>query len=352
MNLPANNFPRISFGIIVLNGEPFTKYCLRQLYPHAHEIIVVEGGSEKAALFAPEGHSTDGTLQALEEFKEQEDPENKVQIVTRDGFWPEKDEQSQAYAARATGDYLWQVDIDEFYRHGDLAKVRALIAANPGIDLINLPQISFWGTPQIITESFYLRSDCAEICPRVFKWGPGYRYLTHRPPTVVDASGLDLQRKRAISGEKIAQMGVYFFHYSLLFPLQVRNKCRYYATTSDYTTRAHTPGILDWAEHGYFHLRRPFRVHNVYKSLSWLRPFNLPQPEEAMKMWEDAVSGKIGVEVRDNRDAERLLHNPGYLAAGTILGLAATLMKYPPGRWFRIVYQGLERRWRQARLSR
>ena len=38
--------PRISFGIIVFNGEPFTRYCLRALYPFAHEIIVVEGGHE------------------------------------------------------------------------------------------------------------------------------------------------------------------------------------------------------------------------------------------------------------------------------------------------------------------
>ena len=36
--------PRVTFGIIVLNGEPFTRYCLRSLYPFAHQIIVVEGG--------------------------------------------------------------------------------------------------------------------------------------------------------------------------------------------------------------------------------------------------------------------------------------------------------------------
>lgn len=352
MSLSSNDFPRISFGIIVLNGEPFTKYCLRQLYPHAYEIIVVEGGSDKAGGIAPQGRSTDGTLEALREFKDQEDPENKLKIVTREGFWPEKDEQSQAYAQLATGDYLWQVDIDEFYRHGDIEKVRTLIAADPGIDLINLPQFSFWGSPKIITEGFFLRSDGAEIWPRVFKWGAGYRYRTHRPPTVVDGNGIDLQRKRAVSGKKIAQMGIYFFHYSLLFPLQVRNKCRYYASPSAYTTMAHAPGILDWAENSYFHLRWPFRVHNVYTSLSWLRPFNLPQPEEAIKMWEDAVSGKIGVEVRDNRDAERLLRTSWYLTAGKVLGLAATVMKYPPWRWFRIIYQGLKRRWRQARLSR
>ena len=37
------DLPRVTFGIIVLNGEPFTRYCLRALYAFAHEIIVVEG---------------------------------------------------------------------------------------------------------------------------------------------------------------------------------------------------------------------------------------------------------------------------------------------------------------------
>jgi hypothetical protein len=57
---------RITFGIIVLNGEPFTKYCRRALYPFAHEIIVVEGAVPAAT---PDGHSLDGTLEALDRFK-------------------------------------------------------------------------------------------------------------------------------------------------------------------------------------------------------------------------------------------------------------------------------------------
>src|SRR3546814_12365174 len=31
--------PRITFGMIVLNGEPFLRYNLRSLYPYAHQII-------------------------------------------------------------------------------------------------------------------------------------------------------------------------------------------------------------------------------------------------------------------------------------------------------------------------
>ena len=63
--------PRITFGMIVLNGEPFVRYNLRALYPFAHQIIVVEGAAPAAAGIAtPEGHSIDGTLAALKQFKE------------------------------------------------------------------------------------------------------------------------------------------------------------------------------------------------------------------------------------------------------------------------------------------
>ena len=120
----ADTLPRVTFGIIVLNGEPYTRYCLRALYPFAHEIIVVEGACPAAAAIATaDGHSIDGTLEALYRFKEEEDVENKVHIVTRDGFWEEKDESSRAYAERATGDYLWQIDIDEFYHPIDMSAV-------------------------------------------------------------------------------------------------------------------------------------------------------------------------------------------------------------------------------------
>ncbi len=37
--------PLISFGLIVLNGEPFTRYSIQQVYQYAHEIIVVDNGS-------------------------------------------------------------------------------------------------------------------------------------------------------------------------------------------------------------------------------------------------------------------------------------------------------------------
>ena len=204
------NLPRISFGIIVLNGEPFTRYCLRSIYPFAHEIIVVEGGHEDAkSVCTIDGHSIDGTLEALYKFKEEEDPEDKLTIVTRNGFWPHKDElgrsrtpQCRAYAERATGDYLWQIDIDEFYRKEDMLKIMKLLNNDPSITAISFKQKSFWGSIDYISESYALLRNKGGW-NRIFKWDTGYKYITHEPPTVVDEKGVDLHQKHWIRGEKM-----------------------------------------------------------------------------------------------------------------------------------------------------
>ena len=126
--------PKITFGILALNAQPFLAANLRALYSFAHQIIVVEGAVRSAnRLATPEGHSSDGTLEMLRRFCAEEDPQHKVEVVLAqdagytDGLWPEKDEMSQAYAERATGDWLWQVDADEFYLPEDMVAVMAML---------------------------------------------------------------------------------------------------------------------------------------------------------------------------------------------------------------------------------
>ena len=246
--------PRITFGIIVLNGEPFTKYNLRSIYPYAHEIIVVEGAAPGAANIAgTDGHSRDGTLDVLRRFKADEDPDDKLTIVTAedeghpDGFWPgEKDEQSRAYARRATGDYLWQVDIDEFYLSEDIELVLAMLRDDPTIDTMTFRQITFWGGLDYIVDGWYLRRGAADY-HRLFRWGPGFDYTTHRPPTVTDASGRDLRAGHWLDAAATAKSGIRLYHYSLLFPKQVMDKSDYYAH-ADWAQRT---GAMEWANDAY-----------------------------------------------------------------------------------------------------
>ena len=166
----------------------------------------------------------------------EEDPEGKLTVVTAeddghpDGFWPgEKHEQSRAYARRATGDYLWQVDIDEFYLERDMEQVLDRLAATPTVDAMSFRQVTFWGGLGYVADGWYLRRGAAEY-HRLFRWGPGFEYATHRPPTVRDETGRDLRKGTWLDAATTAAWGVRLYHYSLLLPQQVIDKCDYYAT--------------------------------------------------------------------------------------------------------------------------
>lgn len=315
MTGPAARRPRVTFGVIVLNGEPFTKHTLRSLYPYAHEIIVAEGAAPGARNIAtPDGHSRDGTLEALREFQAEEDPDRKVTIVTaeddghEDGFWPgEKDEESRAYARRATGDYLWQVDVDEFYVPEEMERVLAMLAADPSIDAMTFRQITFWGGLDYVADGWYLRRGAADY-HRLFKWGPGYEYRTHRPPTVVDETGRDLRTGHWLDGATTAAMGIRLYHYSLLLPKQVIEKCDYYAT-ADWARRT---GAVEWANEAYLSLHRPFRVHNVFAYPSWLERYQGPRPPEIVAMMSELQAANGASQLRPTADIEHLLDSRWY----------------------------------------
>lgn len=308
-----SRLPKISFGIIVLNGEPFTRYCLRALYPFAHEIIVVEGASRNAAaLSTPDGHSIDGTLGTLHEFKLEEDPANKVQVVTRDGFWTEKDEQSQAYATRATGDYLWQVDIDEFYSDSTMHRVCDLLLQDANLAMISFPVKTFWGGFDYLTDGFREQEFTIRErgWPRLFRWGKGYHYLTHRPPTVCDASGTDLRHKYWLDRRAASRLGLELLHYSLVFPHQVDAKTIYHGAITPSTL----PSREKWAKN-FRSLAHPFQVASdgsVRYDISWLERFTGVHPQAIEEMRSDIQTGRTRVQLRQVQDIERLLQSRSY----------------------------------------
>lgn len=308
---------KITFGIIVLNGEPFTRYCINALYPHAYEIIIVEGACEGArSVSTNDGHSQDGTLAILRGIKRSEDPENKIVIITAedegypDGFWPgEKHEQSQAYAKRATGDYLWQVDIDEFYLEKDIEKIRSLLEEDPSITAVSFRQVQFWGGFQYLVESWLLRRG-AHNFHRLFKWGKGYKYLTHRPPTVLDENGTDMRTIHWIKAEDSLRLGLILYHYSFVFPKQVYEKAQYYKNAG-WSKREKSDW---WSSEVFMKLTDPFKVFSIYWDISWLKRFRGSHPEQVLKLISDIEGGSISIKLRQTSDIEILLKNPLYRA--------------------------------------
>ncbi|MFC1960133.1 glycosyltransferase family 2 protein [Chloroflexota bacterium] len=333
--MSTTHLPRITFGMIILNGMPFVPYNLRALYPFAHQIVVVEGAAPAAKINAtPTGHSTDGTLEELRRFKAEEDPEDKLIIVTAeneghsDGFWPgEKDEMSQAYARRATGDWLWQVDSDEFYLAEDMHTVCRMLSDTPTISAMTFDQITFFGSPNYWVDGWHLRSG-ATYFHRLFRWGAGYTYAAHRPPTVLDENGVDTRSKQWVTGQQTAKMGLRMYHYSLLFPFQVADKCRYYDQT-DWNNRTE---FQQWYKKDYMQLQHPYRLHNVYQYPGWINHFTGKIPTQINQMMADIKAGQHNVALRQTDDIEKLLTQPSYAISKQLLAIAS----YPVSGWLNL----------------
>ena len=110
--------------------------------------------------------------------------------------------------------------------------------------------------------------------------------------------------------------GVHLYHYSLLLPKQVIEKCDYYAT-ADWARRS---GAIEWAEDAYLHLRRPFRVHNVFAYPSWLERFHGRHPDEVVRHdGPRCASRTAAIALRGTDDIERLIDAPWYrIGRGTL----------------------------------
>ncbi len=351
--------PRITFGMIVLNGEPFIKYNLRALYPFAHQIIVVEGASPHAhAIATTDGHSTDGTLETLRQFKQHEDPQGKIQIVTAEdegysnGFWPgEKHEQSQAYAKRATGNWLWQVDVDEFYMPQDMAWICENILFSPDTNAVSFKQIQFWGGMNYFVDGWYLRQWQGEVFHRAFRWRPDFSYATHRPPTVLDENGNDLRKHGWIGPRQLNKKGIFLYHYSLVFPRNVSDKSLYYSNV----TWGAFPRMGLWAKRNYGKLENRYRVHNVYQYPSWLERYSGTHPPQAEAMWKDIQDGRLeSVQLRSTDDIELLLDSPAYFVGRFVLKLAGPLVwsMLVFGQWLFSFFPERSRRFIKTKIAK
>ena len=319
-----NSIPRVTFGMIVLNGEPFIRYNLRALYPFANQIIVVEGASPKASdASTHDGHSVDDTLSVVKNFQRDEDPEHKIILITAEtegypnGFWPgEKDEQSQAYAKRATGDWLWQIDVDEFYMTQDMAWICEDLLVSPQVQAVSFKQIQFWGGLNYYVDGWYLRHWQGEVFHRLFRWHPSFVYVTHRPPTVLDENGNDLRQHGWIGPHQLERSHIFLYHYSLVFPRQVVNKSIYYSNVE----WGSFSNMKLWADQNYNKLQNPYRLHNVYQYPSWLERYSGAHPPQVLEMWNDIQNGLVqSVTLRPVADIERLLGSPLYSIGKYIL---------------------------------
>ena len=210
--------------MIVLNGLPWIEFSLKSIYPHAHEIIIVEGAVEKA-LFAAnlDGSSIDGTVEFIKSFP---DPQRKIKLFQ--GLWPEKAEM-QDYALRyVTGDYVWLIDSDEVYKDEHIEQVRRVLSGDPEITQINFIPYNFWkGLDYVFKSPIFERPEVHYR--RVFKYRYDARFVSHRPPTLLYPQlGTTADKLKVVDGFATRRMGIEMFHYSYVLKKQVRQKISLY----------------------------------------------------------------------------------------------------------------------------
>ncbi|NVM22067.1 MAG: methyltransferase domain-containing protein [Desulfobacterales bacterium] len=313
----------VTFGIIVLNGQPFLEYNLHALYPFAHQIVVVEGAVTAAkSLATTSGHSTDGTVEMLRRFKAESDPENKLVLVTADdeckpnGFWSEKDEMSQAYARQATGDWLWQVDADEFYLEKDMETIFEMLESDPDITAVSFPYKQFWGGFDYLETGQWFIYDHPAF-HRLFRWRPGYQYIEHRPPTVVNEMGRNLRTLKWISHKQMRRAGIYLYHYSYVLPKQAREKVGYFSNVAWTDVFRNNER---WLKESYFELRDPYFIGESGRlKPQWLERYRGPHPTQIVKMQQDLSMRRLKETLRATEDIEKLLSSPSYALGRPLL---------------------------------
>lgn len=122
-------------------------------------------------------------------------------------------------------------------------------------------------------------------------------------PPPLPTRGAAISGRWTGSAPETARRGVYLYHYSLLFPWQVEQKTRLYQDEKpDWYA-----DVIRWADESYFRLKRPYRVHNQYRSPSWLERFSGHHPPQVVAMMNDVLAGRTAIAARRTDDVERLL---------------------------------------------
>jgi len=141
------SIPKVTIGIIALNEEEYIHACLKNIYAWdcCHEIIIVEGSTDlwreaNPDTVMPNGSSKDQTVEIIKNFP---DPHHKITLIQ--GKWKDKKQMRNEYLKRATGEFLFLKDADEFYTQNDLEKLKnLLIDKGNEIEELSIPHIIFW----------------------------------------------------------------------------------------------------------------------------------------------------------------------------------------------------------------
>jgi len=212
---------RLTAAMIVLNGDHVLKESLESIYEHVDEIVIAEG---PVRYWQDRGvtTSTDMTNDILSNFA---DPDKKIRILHSQ--YEEKDQQFSAAIAMMTSspDYLLQVDSDEVWTQESIMNLKTMLKDKRPIS-VGIHSNTFVGGFERVISGFEEKTD---NFLRVFRWGDGCKFITHRPPTIEYENGGRTRGRTHIDSDEARDMyQISMCHYSYVWPSQVKNKIDYY----------------------------------------------------------------------------------------------------------------------------
>lgn len=217
--LKGMNKMKIDFVMIVFNADPFIKLNLENLYPFANRIIIIEGPVLHYQKLGFKS-STDNTIKNIKEFP---DPENKIFLES--ACWNSKNEMVKAQEKYFNGDFVWAIDADEFYKKEDTEKVIKYLKENSNCYSMAFRLRSFFGGFERYISGFEENFEVIRI-QRITK---GSYWKTHRPPTMwFMPENKTCKEIGHIDHYTTDNWGIRIYHYSHVFPSQVKAKMAYY----------------------------------------------------------------------------------------------------------------------------
>jgi len=228
---------KISFETIVFNAvstlpKGMLELCIKNVLPYAHEIFIIEGATKAAdghywdgntLPFTKDGRSTDDTIEVISNLEKQYS--DKIKVVIGNGFWPGKT--SMFNSVEPTGDFVWQIDSDEFYHQSDMEKLVGMLEAWQPHQVEFYANHFFGGFDYCIDER---ESGWGNDPPwrRIFKNIPGRsKWLRHEPP-IYSIDGFPNERGFVINRDKTLQAGIKLFHYAYVQKSQIDFKTKFF----------------------------------------------------------------------------------------------------------------------------
>jgi len=243
---------KVSFFTIVLNGMPFLPYLIESLIDVAHEWFFIEGAvlpqhctnhcnMPPAWSYDPKTFlSTDGTTQLLDRY---EKDNKKIKIIRKYNWWDGKIEMCNSFLDQISGDLLWEVDSDEFWKKEDVLKTVELIRSTPETTCVRFYAKYFVGNTNTVVDETGLGNASWDWF-RAWPWKKGYIFTAHEPPTLVLRKKIgpffkayDLKKMNLIDREDTKSQDIFLYHYAYVAESQIKFKEAFYPNFQHFYTQ-------------------------------------------------------------------------------------------------------------------